>query len=319
MASTVAALPGDAPPASRFAARLAASVREAVKGKDEQIRMAVISLIARGHVLIEDVPGVGKTTLARALARGVGGTFQRIQFTSDLLPADIVGVSIYEPATSSFTFKKGPIFANVVLADEINRTTPRTQSALLEAMGEGQVSVDGRAHALPQPFLVAATQNPVEHQGTYPLPESQLDRFLLRIRMGYPDAAAERDLIRKGALDAAAEVVVAGEMVDVIAAQDAAEKVRVDEAIVTWIQAIADATRKRKGVSLGVSPRGSVHLLRAARAAAVVEGRDFVVPDDVKGLAGPVLAHRLMLSGRAAAGSSEAIVEEILEDVPAPG
>lgn len=316
MASKAAALP-DASQASQFTARLAKTVREAVKGKDEQIRLAVISLIARGHVLIEDVPGVGKTTLARALARGVGGTFQRIQFTSDLLPADILGVSIYE--NGNFSFKKGPIFANVVLADEINRTTPRTQSALLEAMGEGQVSVDGRVHQLPQPFLVAATQNPVEHHGTYPLPESQLDRFLLRIRMGYPDAAAERELIKRGALDAAGEVPVAGEMADVIAAQDAAEKTRVDDAIVGWIQAISAATRTRKGVSLGVSPRGSVSLLRASRAAAVVAGRDFVVPDDVKALAGPVLAHRLMLSGRAASGAAEAIVEEILEEVPLPG
>jgi len=318
VASNAAALP-DASPASRFATRLAASVRVAVKGKDEQIRMAVVSLLARGHILIEDVPGVGKTTLARALARGVGGTFQRIQFTSDLLPADILGVSIYEPATSSFSFKKGPVFANVVLADEINRTTPRTQSALLEAMGEAQVSVDGRVHALPQPFLVAATQNPVEHHGTYPLPESQLDRFLLRVRMGYPDAAAERELIKRGSLDAAGDVPLAGEMVDVIAAQDATEKVRVDDAIVAWIQAITSATRTRKSVTLGVSPRGSVHLLRASRAAAVIAGRDYVVPDDVKGLAGAVLAHRLGLAGRAANGAAEAIVEEILEEVPAPG
>jgi MoxR-like ATPase len=312
-----AALP-DSSPAAQFAARLATTIREAVKGKDEQIHLAVVSLIARGHVLIEDVPGVGKTTLARALARGVGGTFQRIQFTSDLLPADILGVSIYESASGAFTFKKGPIFANVVLADEINRTTPRTQSALLEAMGEGQVSVDGRVHPLPQPFLVAATQNPVEHHGTYPLPESQLDRFLLRIRMGYPDPNAERELIKKGALDAAAEVTVAGEMADVVAAQDAAEKARVDDAIVSWIQTIAAATRNRKGVALGVSPRGSVSLLRAARAAAVVAGRDFVVPDDVKALAVPVLSHRLMLSGRAAGGATEAIVSEILEEVPLP-
>ena len=318
MASNFAPVP-DAPQASKLALRLAGSIAGAVKGKDEQIRMAVVALLARGHVLIEDVPGVGKTTLARALARAVGGSFQRIQFTSDLLPADIVGTSVYEAASGTFTFKKGPVFANVVLADEINRTTPRTQSALLEAMGEAQVSVDGKVHGLPQPFLVAATQNPVEHHGTYPLPESQLDRFLLRIRMGYPDPAAERELIRKGALDAAGEVAPAGRMEDVLAAQEAAEQVRVDDAVVDWIQSLAAATRSRKGVALGVSPRGSVHLLRAARAAAVVAGRDFVVPDDVKSLAGPVLAHRLLLAGRAAPGAAEAIVEEILEQVPPPG
>lgn len=305
--------------ASALAAALARSIATAVRGKDSQIRHSVIALLSRGHVLIEDVPGVGKTTLARALARAVGGTFQRIQFTSDLLPADILGVSIWEPASASFSFKKGPVFANVVLADEINRTTPRSQSALLEAMGEGQVSVDGKVHVLPRPFLVAATQNPVEHHGTYPLPESQLDRFTLRIRMGYPDPAAERELIRRGSLDAAADVPLAGAIADVVAAQDAAERVRADESIVEFVHAIVAKTRTRKGVALGVSPRGSVHLLRAARAAALVEGRDYVVPDDVKGLAVAVLAHRLVLAGRAASHASDAVVEEILDEVPSPG
>jgi MoxR-like ATPase len=299
-------------------ARLLASVGGAIRGKDAQIRLAVIALLGRGHALIEDVPGVGKTTLARALSRAVGGTFQRIQFTSDLLPSDILGVSIYEQSRETFTFKKGPVFANVVLADEINRTTPRTQSALLEAMAEGTVSVDGQAHQLPRPFLVVATQNPVEHHGTYPLPESQLDRFMLRVRMGYPDPAAERDLIRAGSLDSAAEVKVAGTIADLIAAQDAVDSVKVDDAIVDWIQKLVAATRGRKGVALGVSPRGSVHLLRAARAAAVAGGRDYVVPDDVKGLAVPVLAHRLLLSGRAAPQASDAVVEEILDEVGTP-
>jgi MoxR-like ATPase len=302
-----------------LAAALERSVKSAIRGKDAQIRLAIVALLSKGHVLIEDVPGVGKTTLARALARAVGGSFQRIQFTSDLLPSDILGVSIYEPDSRSFSFKKGPVFANVVLADEINRTTPRTQSALLEAMGEGQVSVDGKIHVLPKPFLVAATQNPVEHHGTYPLPESQLDRFTLRIRMGYPDADAERDLIRKGAVDAAAEVPLAGAVGDLLAAQEAAEGVRVDDALVAWIQALAAATRSRKGVALGVSPRGSVHLLRASRAAAVAGDRDFVTPDDVKSLAVPVLAHRLVLAGRNAPGASDAVIEEILEQVPGPG
>src|SRR4051812_22657452 len=299
--------------------RLNEAIRGAIRGKDTQIRLAVIALLGKGHVLIEDVPGVGKTTLARALARAVGGSFQRIQFTSDLLPADILGVSIYEPTTQSFSFKRGPIFANVVLADEINRTTPRTQSALLEAMGEGQVSVDGRNHALPKPFLVAATQNPIEHHGTYPLPESQLDRFTLRVRMGYPDADAERELIRRGAVDAAADVTAAGTIPDLIAAQEAAERVRVDESIVEWIRALVAATRGAKGVALGVSPRGSVHLLRASRAAAVAGGRDYVVPDDVKTLAVPVLAHRLVLAGRNAPGAADAIVEELIARVPPPG
>ncbi len=309
----------NAKPATQVARDLSASVHQAVRGKEQQVRAAVIALLARGHVLIEDVPGVGKTTLARALARAVGGSFQRIQFTSDLLPADILGVSIFEPETQTFSFKKGPVFANVVLADEINRTTPRTQSALLEAMGEGQVSVDGSVHVLPKPFLVAATQNPVEHHGTYPLPESQLDRFTLRIRMGYPDAEAEKELIRRGSLDAAADVAPAATIAEVIAAQDAAERVRVDDAIVEWIQKIVVATRNKKSVALGVSPRGAVHLLRASRAAAIADGRDFVVPDDVKALAVAGLAHRLVLGSRAAPGAAEAVIEEILDQVPPPG
>ena len=316
--SQIASMPG--PQAtSEWVKQLLAAVGGAIRGKDAQIQLAVISLLARGHLLIEDVPGVGKTTLARALARAVGGTFQRIQFTSDLLPSDILGVSIYESSSESFTFKKGPVFANVVLADEINRTTPRTQSALLEAMAEGTVSVDGQAHALPRPFLVVATQNPVEHHGTYPLPESQLDRFMLRVRMGYPDPAAERALIRAGSLDAAADVTAAGTIADIVSAQDAVERVKVDDAIVDWIQALVAATRGRKGVALGVSPRGSVHLLRAARAAAIVGGRDYVVPDDVKMLAVAVLAHRLLLAGRAAPQASDAVVEEILDEVGSPG
>ncbi len=304
--------------ATELARRLATHAAVAIHGKDEPVRLSVVALLARGHLLIEDVPGVGKTTLARALARAAGGTFQRIQFTSDLLPSDILGVTVYEPSSERFVFKRGPLFANVVLADEINRTTPKTQSALLEAMGEGQVSVDGVRHPLPPPFLVIATQNPIEHHGTYPLPESQLDRFLLRVRMGYPDAEAERTVIRRGSLDGAADVEPAATAEEVAAAQEAAEAVTVDDAIVAWIQRIAAATRGRKGVQLGVSPRASVLLVRAARAAALLAGRDFVVPDDVKWLCRPVLAHRLVLASRAAPTASDAVIDEVVDEVDGP-
>jgi len=268
-----------------------------VRGKPEAIRAAVVTLLARGHLLVEDIPGVGKTTLARALAAALGGTFRRIQFTSDLLPSDIVGVSIYDQHGKVFELKKGPIFANVVLADEINRTTPRTQSALLEAMSEGQVSIDDATHTLDTPFMVIATQNPAEHYGTYPLPESQMDRFLLRISIGYPAKSIERELVK---LRVGGDPVAAlSPVVDLAAVrnlQDGVETIRVDDALVDYAMTIVEETRRHPAISVGVSTRGVLAWYRAAQAAALAAGRDFVVPDDVKSLAVPCLAHRLVLA-----------------------
>ncbi|HTY79240.1 MAG TPA: MoxR family ATPase [Candidatus Bathyarchaeia archaeon] len=300
--------------------RLEQNVGRALVGKPEVIRLAVVGLLARGHLLIEDVPGVGKTTLAAALARSIGAGFQRIQFTSDMLPSDVIGVSIWEPEKSEFVFKPGPLFTNIVLADEINRTTPKTQSSLLEAMNEAQVSMDHSTYPLPRPFMVLATQNPREHEGTYPLPESQLDRFLLRIRVGYPDTSDEKAVLRGGgqsALDALVPVLQAD---DVMALQEAAEGVRVDESILDYLMALVAATRASALLSLGVSPRGSLALLRAARAQALADGRDFLVPDDVKSLAVPALAHRVMLKGRSGQGGldAETVLRAVVQDVPVP-
>ena len=264
------------------AMQLEAALRRVIRGTDEVIRLALVALFARGHLLIEGVPGVGKTTLAHALARGLDCSFQRIQFTSDMLPSDVLGISIYSAIEQRFEFKPGPVFTNVLLADEINRTTPKTQSALLEAMNEGQVTVDSHSHRLPQPFLVIATQNPVEHHGTYPLPESQLDRFLLRARMGYPQGDTEREILRSEAgaarLDDVLPLLGAA---DVIAIQEEAAKVRVDDSLVDYALEIVRRTRDSEFLSLGVSPRGSLMLYRAAQAMAYVEGRDFA---DARGL-----------------------------------
>ena len=301
--------------------RLEESVGRALVGKPEAVRLAIIGLLARGHLLIEDVPGVGKTTLGAALARSIGGGFQRIQFTSDMLPSDVLGVAVYQPDRGEFVFKPGPLFTNIVLADEINRTTPKTQSSLLEAMNEAQVSLDHTTHPLPKPFMVLATQNPHEYEGTFPLPESQLDRFLLRIRIGYPDGPDEKVILRGGAaalpllepvLDAAA----------VLELQDQADGVRADESVLDYLMALVAATRVSPLLSLGVSPRGSLALLRAARARALADGRDFVLPDDVKALAVPALAHRVI--ARAAPGvaggglHSEAVIRALLQDLPVP-
>jgi MoxR-like ATPase len=283
--------------------------------------LAVVGLLARGHLLIEDVPGVGKTTLAAALARSIGVGFQRIQFTSDMLPSDVIGVSIWEPAKSEFVFKPGPLFTNIVLADEINRTTPKTQSSLLEAMNEAQVSLDHSTYPLPRPFMVLATQNPREHEGTYPLPESQLDRFLLRIRIGYPDAPDEKSVLRGAGSSTLETLVPVLESADVMALQDEADRVRSDESVLDYIMALVAATRSSPLLSLGVSPRGSLALLRAARAQALADGRDYLVPDDVKRLAVAALAHRVLLKGRTAQGSGmdgEAILRSIVQDVPVP-
>src|SRR5262245_4075419 len=301
--------------------RLEDNVSRALVGKPDVVRLAVIGLLARGHLLIEDVPGVGKTTLAAALARSIGGGFQRIQFTSDLLPSDVLGVSIWEPQRGDFVFKPGPLFTNVVLADEINRTTPKTQSALLEAMNEAQVSLDHTTYPLPRPFMVLATQNPREYEGTYPLPESQLDRFLLRIRIGYPEAPDEKTILRSAApptLPALSPVVEAAE---VLALQEAADLVRADESVLDYVLALVTATRATPLLALGVSPRGSLALLRAARAQALADGRDYLVPDDVKSLALPALAHRVLLRTphtEAGATGAEAVLRAIVQDVPVP-
>jgi MoxR-like ATPase len=307
-------------------ARLETAVTRVVHGKAGVVRLAVAALAARGHILIEDVPGVGKTTLARALARAVGGTFRRIQFTSDLLPSDIVGVSIFNQETGRFEFRKGPIFANVVLADEINRTTPRTQSSLLEAMSEARVSVDTHTYELEHPFIVIATQNPLEHFGTYPLPESQMDRFLLRLRMGYPSAADEKRVVTAAQLEDPVEQI--GPVVDhaeVAAIQAACARVRVEEALIDYAQRLVTATRESPFLALGVSPRGFQGWYRAAKARALVAGRDYAVPDDFKETAVPALAHRLVLAGGAAGEplgrareEAERIMNDLLERIPVP-
>ena len=315
------------PPAEAAAlgARLAANVSRALKGKEALVELALCALGAGGHLLLEDVPGVGKTTLAQALARSLELSFARVQFTSDLLPGDITGVSIFDQRTQSFVFKPGPLFANLVLADEINRTTPRTQSCLLEAMAEGQVSVDGVPRPLPSPFLVLATQNPHEHSGTYPLPESQLDRFVMRLSVGYPPAEVERSLLLGGGTgDELRALAPVADGNSVRRLQAAVKTVQVAGEIADYVLALTAATRASQLVSLGASPRGALALLRVAQARALLRGRAYVEPDDVKELAVPCLAHRLLLSGRGpAAGegdrlAAERVMREIAESVPAP-
>jgi MoxR-like ATPase len=296
---------------------------EAIRGKSEVLRLSLACLLARGHLLIEDVPGVGKTTLAQALARSVDSSFHRLQFTSDMLPSDVLGVTIYNAHTQEFEFKPGPVFTHFLLADEINRATPKTQSALLEAMNERQVTVDSRSYPLSQPFMVIATQNPVEHHGTYPLPESQLDRFLMRIRIGYPDETAEREILRHAA-DAGPEKVrpvLSAE--DLLQLQDAVARIAVDDALVDYMLAIVKQTRTHDALAMGVSPRGAQALFRASQALAAVEGRDFVTPDDVKRMVIPVFAHRVLVSARGVGGTqstnaAEKILNEILTQVEVP-
>src|SRR5579862_1340847 len=309
---------------SHKAAELEKALRRVIRGKDDVVRLALVSIFARGHLLIEGVPGVGKTTLGQALARAIDCKFQRVQFTSDMLPSDVLGISVFSAAEQIFEFKRGPVFTNVLLADEINRTTPKTQSALLEAMSEGQVTVDAHSYPLSQPFLVIATQNPVEHHGTYPLPESQLDRFLVRAQMGYPDGDAEREILRSQAGAAQLEhlrPVLSG--ADVLEMQNAVTRVRVDDSLVNYTLQIVRKTRESEHLALGVSPRGSQMLYRAAQAMAFLERRDFCVPEDFKPLVVPVFAHRVVVNALYSStlkksDQADQVIREIVESVPVP-
>ena len=310
--------------ASHRASRLENELKKVIRGKDDIVRLALVSVLARGHLLIEGVPGVGKTTLAHAMARSLGCSFQRVQFTSDMLPSDILGISVYSNSEQKFEFKRGPIFTNILMADEINRTTPKTQSALLEAMNEGQVTVDAHCHELPQPFLVIATQNPVEHHGTYPLPESQLDRFLMRIKMGYPSHETERQILRsRTSDDPVATLEPIADVTDVLAMQEAVTHVKVDSALHDYALEIVNRTRKSDQLSLGVSPRGTLMLQRAAQARAYLENRAFCLPDDFKQLAVAVFSHRVVASARHASlqkksETTENVLREIVDSVHVP-
>ena len=309
---------------SRRAADLEQALRSVIRGQDDVLRLALVSIFAKGHLLIEGAPGVGKTTLGQTLARAIDCTFQRVQFTSDMLPSDVLGISIYSAIEQKFEFKRGPVFANVLLADEINRTTPKTQSALLEAMNEGQVTMDAHSYALPQPFLVIATQNPIEHHGTYPLPESQLDRFLMRVRMGYPEGDTEREILRSeggtAQLEQLRPVLNAADVLDI---QQAVRQVHVDEALITYALAIVRKTRESDHLALGVSPRGSQMFYHAAQAMAFLDGRDYCTPEDFKPLAVAILAHRVVVSSLYASTlrkseQGEQVLREIVESVPVP-
>src|SRR6266853_4954584 len=296
---------------------LSDSIGATIKGKQETIGLAIVTLLAEGHLLIEDVPGVGKTTLGHALARSLDCKFHRIQFTSDLLPSDVLGVSVYSPKLNEFEFKPGPIFANIVLADEINRTTPKTQSALLEAMNENQVTIENTTYPLPRPFMVLATQNPVEHHGTYPLPESQLDRFLMKIEVGYPNADAEKEILQRytnGNYNQKLQPVLTPE--DVLHLQSESRKVHINDKIVDYMIQVVHRTRHHADIELGISPRGTVALFRTSQALALVAGRGYVLPDDVKRAAFPVFEHRLGMvrSGGKGRRSAREVLEEILNE-----
>jgi len=305
-----------------FAERLIANVERVIVGKREAVELTVIGLLCQGHLLIEDVPGTGKTMLARSIARSLGCSFSRIQFTPDMLPSDVTGVSIYNQATRQFEFRPGPIMAQIVLADEINRATPKTQAALLEAMEERQVTVDGVTRPLPRPFMVLATQNPIEYEGTFPLPEAQLDRFLMRIRLGYPETEDEvRILERQQFRHPIEELEQVASVEELLEAQEAVRAVYVAPRLKRYIVDLTRRTREYPDVYLGASPRGSLTLYRAGQARAAIHGRDFVLPDDVKALAIPALGHRVIVgpTARMRDVTAEQIVEEILRQVPVPG
>jgi MoxR-like ATPase len=300
------------------------TIQTVIQGKPEAVHLAVVTLLAGGHLLLEDVPGVGKTTLAQTIARALACSFQRVQFTSDLLPSDILGLSVFNQQASRFEFQPGPIFANVVLADEINRTTPKTQSSLLEAMAEGRVTIENQTYELPRPFLVLATQNPIEHHGTYPLPESQLDRFLMRIRMGYPSAENEKKILRSQTLSHPMNdlrPVMSAE--DVLELQEEARHVRVDDSLLDYLLKIVQATRNSELLDLGISPRGSLALYRAAQALALSEDRDYCLADDIKRLVVPVFGHRLVVNSRYSSRlrrgeEADGVLTEILKNVAVP-
>ena len=302
--------------------QLLENVEKVIVGKTDAIRLTITGLLCQGHILIEDVPGTGKTMLAKSIARSIGGTFNRIQFTPDMLPSDVTGVSIFNQKTNEFEFRQGPIVAQIVLTDEINRATPKTQAALLEAMEENQVTVDGKTHPLPEPFLVLATQNPIEYEGTFPLPEAQMDRFLLRISLGYPATNHEVRMLTNQQLhhpiDGLKQVIEAAEL---LRAQEAVKRVKVTAEIKRYIVGLVEKTRAHGEIYLGASPRGSLALFRTSQARAAILGRDYVLPDDVKALAVPALAHRLIVGSAARIREVDAVdvIEEVLEKVPVPG
>lgn len=305
-------------------ANLQSVIESVIRGKSETVKLALVALIAQGHLLIEDVPGIGKTTLANALARALDLSFQRIQFTSDLLPSDVIGLSVFNAGASQFEWKAGPIFANIVLADEINRATPKTQSALLEAMAEGQVTTEGISRRLPSPFMVVATQNPTEHHGTYPLPESQLDRFMIRLHVGYPDHEDERAILRdRQQSDPISRIRTVMSEAQVLHLQESAKKVRMDDALIDYVIRIASQTRKNEAIELGISPRGTLALFRSAQALALIEGRDYCIADDVKRLAVPCFSHRIIVNSRYAnlarrTHEAESLLKDILSKTKVP-
>ncbi len=308
--------------AEALAERIVRNVETVIVGKRQEVQLVLVALLCRGHVLVEDVPGVGKTMLAKAIARSIGCTFKRIQFTPDLLPSDVTGVSIFNQQSGQFEYRPGPVVAQIVLADEINRATPKTQSSLLESMEEGQVTVDGITHMLPNPFIVLATENPIEYEGTFPLPEAQLDRFLIRISLGYPGHRGEIEILNRQHFQHPIErLEQAVDVEELVAAQQAVRQVHVDDSLKEYIVSIVEATREHDDVYLGAGPRGSLALYNTARAWAAMSGRDYVIPDDIKALAGPTLSHRVIVSPGARMKNVDGrmVIREILMSTGVPG